>query len=47
MRDTACMAIGWFSRIDRLHRTLDAQTEDALARHMHFPGDWDPFFRDQ
>ena len=32
--------------IDRLHRSLDAQTEDALARWMHFPGGWDPFFRD-
>jgi hypothetical protein len=32
--------------IDRLHRSLDAETEDALARRMRFPVDWDPFFRD-
>ena len=32
--------------LDGLHRRLDAETEDALARRMHFPVDWDPFFRD-
>lgn len=32
--------------IDRLHRRLDAESDAALARRMHFPGDWDPFFRD-
>jgi hypothetical protein len=32
--------------IDRLHRSLDGQTEDALARWMQFPVGWDPFFRD-
>jgi hypothetical protein len=32
--------------IDRLHRSLDAQSEDTLARRMHFPVGWDPFFRD-
>ena len=32
--------------IDRLHRSLDAETEDALARWMHFPVGWDPFFRE-
>jgi hypothetical protein len=32
--------------IDRLHRRLDAETEEALGRRMHFPVDWDPFFRD-
>ena len=31
--------------IDRLHRSLDAQTDEALARRMHFPVGWDPFFR--
>jgi len=30
--------------IDRLHRSLDAQTDEALARRMHFPVGWDPFF---
>jgi DinB superfamily len=32
--------------IGRLHRRLDEETEEALARRMHFPVDWDPFFRD-
>ena len=32
--------------IDRLHRRLDAESETALARRMHFPVGWDPFFRD-
>ena len=32
--------------IDLLHRHLDAETEEALARRMHFPVGWDPFFRD-
>jgi DinB superfamily len=32
--------------LDRLHRRLDLETEDALGRRMHFPVGWDPFFRD-
>lgn len=32
--------------LDRLNRRLDAETDDALARRMHFPVGWDPFFRD-
>jgi hypothetical protein len=32
--------------LDRLHSHLDAETEDALGRRMHFPVGWDPFFRD-
>ncbi|MGH8868786.1 MAG: DinB family protein [Actinomycetes bacterium] len=32
--------------LNGLRRRLDAETEDALARRMHFPVDWDPFFRD-
>lgn len=32
--------------IDRLHRRLDAESDAALARRMHFPVGWDPFFRD-
>lgn len=32
--------------LDRLHRRLDAETEEALGRRMHFPVGWDPFFRD-
>jgi hypothetical protein len=36
-----------FDRImARLHRHLDAETEQALARRIHFPVDWDPFFLD-
>ena len=37
-------------RFDRviasLHRHLDAETDAALRRGMHFPPDWDPYFRD-
>jgi hypothetical protein len=29
-----------------LHRSLDAQSAASLRRSMHFPVDWDPFFRD-
>lgn len=32
--------------IDLLHRQLDAETDAALDRRMHFPVRWDPFFRD-
>ncbi|MFP5334334.1 MAG: DinB family protein [Actinomycetes bacterium] len=32
--------------IDRLHRSLDAESETALRRRMHFPVGWDPFFRE-
>lgn len=32
--------------IKALHRHLDAETEAALQRRMHFPSGWDPFFRD-
>ena len=32
--------------LDALHRRLDAESEAALCRGMHFPVDWDPFFRD-
>jgi hypothetical protein len=38
----------WFDRcVDGLHRRLDAETEETLARTMHFPVDWDPFFADR
>jgi hypothetical protein len=30
-----------------LHSKVDRETEDALGRSMHFPVDWDPFFRDR
>lgn len=29
-----------------LHRQLDAESDEGLARRMHFPLGWDPFFRD-
>ena len=32
--------------IARLHRRLDAESEETLGRRMHFPVGWDPFFRD-
>lgn len=32
--------------IDTLHRRLDSESDEALARSMHFPTRWDPFFRD-
>jgi hypothetical protein len=31
--------------IDLLHRRLDAESDAALRRRMHFPVGWDPFFR--
>jgi hypothetical protein len=33
--------------VDSLHRHLGAESDDALARSMHFPLRWDPFFRDR
>ena len=32
--------------IAALHRRLDTETDAALARGMHYPTRWDPFFRD-
>jgi hypothetical protein len=32
--------------IAALHRRLDAETDADLARGMHYPTRWDPFFRD-
>ena len=32
--------------IDVLHRHLEAESEAALGRRMHFPIGWDPFFCD-
>lgn len=32
--------------IERLQHRLDVESEAALARRMHFPVGWDPFFRD-
>jgi DinB superfamily len=33
--------------VDALHRHLDAESEESLARGMHFPRGWDPFFADR
>jgi hypothetical protein len=32
--------------VDKLHRRLDAETDADLARGMHYPTRWDPFFKD-
>lgn len=32
--------------IAALHHRLDAETDEDLARGMHYPTRWDPFFRD-
>jgi DinB family protein len=32
--------------VGSLHRRLDVETEDDLARSMRFPTRWDPFFRE-
>lgn len=32
--------------VDALHRHLERETDAALARRMHFPVRWDPFFAD-
>jgi hypothetical protein len=32
--------------VDKLHQRLDAETEADLARGMHYPTRWDPFFKD-
>lgn len=32
--------------IASLHRHLNSEKETALRRGMHFPRDWDPFFKD-
>jgi len=33
--------------IASLHRHLDVETDEELARAMSFPVDWDPFFQDR
>ncbi|SDM87547.1 DinB superfamily protein [Lentzea albidocapillata subsp. violacea] len=38
---------GMFDRvIAKMHRRLDAESEAGLARGMHYPTRWDPFFQD-
>lgn len=43
---TRRMAIMFDRVIAKLHRRLDAETDADLARGMHYPTRWDPFFRD-
>ena len=32
--------------VAKLHQRLDAESDAALARGMHYPTRWDPFFKD-
>ncbi len=44
---TPAQMAGLFDRvIPALHRRLDAETDADLARGMHYPTRWDPFFTD-
>jgi DinB family protein len=43
---TQRMGIMFDRVIAALHRRLDAETESDLARGMHYPTRWDPFFED-
>ncbi|MFI7482301.1 DinB family protein [Kocuria sp. M1R5S2] len=37
----------WFDRtVDVLHDRIEHESADALARGMHFPVHWDPYFQD-
>jgi hypothetical protein len=43
---TRRMGIMFDHVIAKLHRRLDAESDADLARGMHYPTRWDPFFRD-
>jgi hypothetical protein len=43
---TRRMGIMFDHVIERLHRRLDAESDADLARGMHYPTRWDPFFHD-
>lgn len=43
---TRRMGIMFDHVITKLHRRLDAETDTSLARGMHYPTRWDPFFHD-
>jgi hypothetical protein len=43
---TRRMGIMFDNVVAKLHRRLDAETDDDLARGMPYPTRWDPFFRD-
>ncbi|HEV7974030.1 DinB family protein [Amycolatopsis sp.] len=40
------MAVMFDRVIAKLHHRLDAETDADLARGMHYPARWDPFFED-
>lgn len=42
----ARMVVMFDHTVDKLHRRLDAETDADLARGMHYPTRWDPFFKD-
>ncbi|MEU8224189.1 DinB family protein [Kribbella sp. NPDC048915] len=42
----ARMAVMLDHTVDKLHRRLDAETDADLARSMHYPTRWDPYFKD-
>ncbi|MFG1911520.1 DinB family protein [Kribbella sp. NPDC048928] len=42
----ARMVVMFDHTADKLHRRLDAETDADLARGMHYPTRWDPFFKD-
>ncbi|MEV6273367.1 DinB family protein [Kribbella sp. NPDC051936] len=43
---TARMVVMFDHVIAKLHQRLDAESDDNLARGMHYPFRWDPFFED-
>jgi DinB family protein len=43
---TRQMAALFDRTIARLHRRIDAESDADLARGMHYPSRWDPFFAD-
>lgn len=43
---TARMVVMFDHVVNKLHLRLDAESEDDLARGMHYPVRWDPFFKD-
>lgn len=43
---TARMVVMFDHVVAKLHQRLDAESEDDLARGMHYPYRWDPFFED-
>jgi hypothetical protein len=40
------MAVMFDHVVAKLHQRLDAESDADLARGMHYPTRWDPFFKD-